>query len=456
MNMMSTDKQHFMITRKKLSIITYCFILFVINAIKCEAQSVQTDTVKLMTYNVGNFGRTPTSQCPLYDFNLKSGYLRTILKYESPDIIGLIKIDSNQMFCNNTIVNYVLDSICDGCWGYGTFSQVSTYSKKNMLYFNTNKFGFAGSTVIYSNDPNISDITVHKLFYKTQNLSITHDTTFLKIVLAHLNSGSSNTADRGTEVAGAMSWLNAHIVNNENLIFMGDFNTTSSTESCFHHLINSSNNNTKFYDPPNQLGQWSASPANFALYLTESTRTGDPGDCNAVGGLNNRFDHILITSAIKNGTNSIKYIHGSYKVIGQDGNHTGNALIDQPINTSVPGSVDSALYYMSEHLPVIIKMTVSYPINTGLENYSNQQINIDYNSIVTNNIIIQPITYKIFESNFNNCKVVIFDMLGRIIFSTSIDPKQTNVIDISNFPSGMYFFEIKIDKRMTVKKFIKQ
>ena len=107
---------------KKHLIITYCIILFIINSITSKAQSMQVDTIKLMTYNVGDFGKAPTSQCPLFNFNLKSAYLRTILKYEKPDIIGMAKINGDQMFCTDTVVNYVLDSICDGCWGYGTFS----------------------------------------------------------------------------------------------------------------------------------------------------------------------------------------------------------------------------------------------------------------------------------------------------------------------------------------------
>ena len=437
-------------------IIANFIILSIINTIASKAQNVQTDTIKLMTYNVGNFCKAQTSGCTLLNHNLKSKYFRTILKYEKPDIIGMVKMYGNQKFCTDTVVDNVLDSICNGCWDHGTFSQASTYSMVAMLYFNNKKFGFAGSTVIYSANPNISDITLHKLYYKSQNLSTTHDTIFLKIVLAHLSPGSSSSAARETEVAGAMSWLNTHISSNENLIFMGDFNVTSSTEGCFQDLINSSNNNTKFYDPPNQLGQWSGSPANFALYLSQSTRTSDPGDCNPTGGLNNRFDHILTTSSIMNGADSIKYIQGSYKVVGQDGKHTGKALIDAPVNTSIPGSVDSALYYMSEHLPVSLLMKVSYPTPTGIENDTKQKIKINYTPIVTTNLIIQPIADNSLINNYTICNIIIHDMQGRTISTTSINPNHTNTIDVSKISNGMYLLEVQIEKEIIVKKFIKQ
>ncbi len=440
---------------KKQLIIIFYIILSVINTIATGAQSVQVDTIKLMTYNVGDFGEAPTSQCPLHNFNLKSDYLRTILNYEKPDIIGMTKMNGTQMFCTDSVINYVLDSICDGCWSYGNFSQISTYPKVNMLYFNNTKFGFVGSTVIYSADKNISDITLHELYYKAHNLSETQDTVFLRIVLAHLYPGSVSTDKREAEVAGSMDWLNTHVSGNENLIYMGDYNTTSSDENCFQNLINSSNSNTKFYDPPNQLGQWSNSPADFALYLTQSTRTSDPGDCNPTGGIKNRFDHILVTSAIMNETNSVKYIQGSYKVVGQDGNHTGKALIDSPVNASVPGKIDSALYYMSEHLPVTLKLTISDPVFTSVNSHSKQEIKIEYAFINPNVINIKPITDYGLKNTCNIGKVIIYDMQGRIISSTLINLNQANEVDISNVPNGMYFLKLQIEEEMFVKKFIK-
>ena len=325
-----------------------------------------------------------------------------------------------------------------------------------MLYFNTNRLGFVSSTVIYSADNSISDITLHKLYYKSTDLSTTHDTVFINIVLAHLVSGSGSDAQRGTEIAGAMTWLNAHITSPSNLFFMGDFNTTSSNETCFQDMINSGNGNTKFYDPPNQLGDWSNNPSSFADYLTQSTRTSDPGDCNATGGLNNRYDHILVTNTIMQGTDSVLYIPGSYKVIGQDGLHTGNALIDPPTNNSVPGNVDSALYYMSEHLPVALKLAVTYPLATGIDNNSIQNIAINYSSYITDKLIIQPIKDKTIANNYTHCIAIVYDIQGRIISKNNINLNQINTIDESVISEGIYFLRIMNDTSpIFIGKFIK-
>ena len=422
------------------------FFCIAILLFKTSPYKAQADTIKLMTYNVGNFGEVPTTSCPLFDFNLKSAFLRTILKYENPDIVGMAKISAGATFCTDSIVHYVLDSVCAGCWGYGIFSQISPYPKANMLYFNTNKIGFVSSTVIYSADNNISDITLHKLYYKASDLATTHDTVFLKIVLAHLESGSGNTSGRGNEVAGVMTWLNANITGNENLIFMGDLNTTTSTETCFQDLINSSNNNTKFYDPPNQLGNWAGSPSSFANYLTQSTRTSDPGDCNATGGMDNRFDHILITSAIKNGTDSVSYIAGSYKVIGQDGQHTNVSLLHSPANTSVPANVDSALYYMSEHLPVKINMLIKHANTTGIANYANQAASV---LIAPNPFSCQ--TTITFTEEQKNTTLKITDATGKEIKILQLSGKQL-IIEKGELQAGFYFLQITDEKKNVINK----
>ena len=146
----------------------------------------------------------------------------------------------------------------------------------------------------------------------------------------------------------------------------------------------------------------------------------------------------------------------SYKVVGQDGKHTGKALIDAPVNTSIPGSVDSALYYMSEHLPVSLLMKVSYPTPTGIENDTKQKIKINYTPIVTTNLIIQPIADNSLINNYTICNIIIHDMQGRTISTTSINPNHTNTIDVSKISNGMYLLEVQIEKEIIVKKFIKQ
>ena len=241
--------------------------------------------------------------------SLKHAYLRTILQHANPDIIGLVKMNANPSHTStDTIVNKVLNSYCYQCYSHATFTNNSGYNKTNMLYYKKSKLGLISTTTIYSSDPNISDINLYKLYYKSPDLSITHDTILINVILVHDDSGSGSQNQRATEIAGAMSWLNVNVKIAGNYIFMGDFNTQSSDQTCYQDMVNSSYANTKFYDPVNQPGAWSANPNKFADYLTQSTRLNDPGDCLATGGINNRFDMILCTQPIISGTDNVKYI----------------------------------------------------------------------------------------------------------------------------------------------------
>lgn len=422
--------------KKEILIITCCIFLF--NTIGTIAQTLQTDLIKVMTYNVGSYGKAPTIQCPLLNLNYKNAYLRTILEFEQPDIIGMEKMQTVPSVDTASLITSVLDSVCNGCWGHSVYSNAGGDSKASMLYFNTNRFGFVSTTPVVNNDANMDDVMLTRLYYKNDNLTSTHDTIFLNILLVHLLSGNSNASTRTSEATAIINWLNVHITTPENIIIMGDFNTQSSSEGCFTTFINSSNNNTLFYDPPNQLGSWSSFSSQFANYLTHTTRLVDPGDCNSTGPMADRFDHILVTGPIMNGTDSVKYIPGSFTVVGNDGQHTGTDILAPPVNTSVPANVDSALYYMSEHLPVFVKLGFTYTVYAGIENISNPMIKIDYTTIVTDKINIQPVTNLLLSNKYNDCKLLIYDMEGRIVSENSININQFNSIDVSAVSSGMY------------------
>jgi hypothetical protein len=69
------------------------------------------------------------------------------------------------------------------------------------------------------------------------------------------------------------------------------------------------------------------------------------------------------------GTDSLQYIDNSYLAIGNDGNHYNTSLIAAPANSMYPESVVRSLYYMSDHLPVAMKMVANYPTSNGLALY---------------------------------------------------------------------------------------
>ena len=416
-----------------------------------HAQRPAYDTLTVMTYNIGNYGLTQNG-CPTLLNSVKNPLLRTIIAYADPDIIGFEKMSiSPSTLATDSIVRFVLDSACAGCYGYGDFTGFFGYSKENMLYYKTNKLGFISTTTIYSGDNNISDINLHRLYYKSPTLSITRDTVFLNIIIVHLRSGSGNDAIRASEISGVMNWLNSHIVSAGNYMAMGDFNTQSSNESCFQQLINSANSDTKFFDPVNQSGNWSNNTSSFAQYLTQSTRRIDPGDCLATGGMVNRFDHILCTQVLMEGTDSLQYVTDSYKVLGQDGQHAGLAITDAPLNTSVPVNVLNALYNMSEHLPVLVKLAVG-----GNTSHTATSVNEATPVKWEYNIMASDLLTLTGDVALDNGVAKILDLQGRCVKEVVLGNNTHNLIPLGSLCTGVYLLTITSNSEpLFTGKFIK-
>lgn len=81
------------------------------------------------------------------------------------------------------------------------------------------------------------------------------------------------------------------------------------------------------------IGSWNNNDF-FASVHSQSTHTS--GDCFSTGGSDDRFDFILTSDEIINGTDYMKLVPGSYKALGQDGQHFNDRLTGSPQNNSVP------------------------------------------------------------------------------------------------------------------------
>ena len=428
--------------KNRLPCLTLFFCILIMH-LSASAQHA-CDTIKVMSYNTLNYGFPATSDCPAMLTANKHTWLRKIIEYTEPDILGLEKMAAAPAsFTADTIVNMVLDSVCTACYGHTPYTNLSGYQKENMLYFRKDKFGWLRTTTIYAADTNISDINLHELYYKPAGQEPLHDTIFLNIILVHLKSGSGNAAERSVEIFGAMNWLNAHISNAGNYIFMGDFNTQSSGENCFQQIINSSNPNTLFVEPTGQLGNWNANPTTFANYLTQSTRTTDPGDCGATGGQDDWFDHLLCSTAIKQGAQSISYVPGSFYVVGQDGQHVNKSLLSSPVNSTVPADILSALYYMSEHLPVMMQLAIdTFHMANGIIQVD-AETQWQYNALVTSELNICAKGGS--ATSGHNYQAAIYDFTGRLMQTQAISFKQS--ITASRFAQGVYLLVITSDNQ---------
>jgi endonuclease/exonuclease/phosphatase family metal-dependent hydrolase len=388
---------------KKITLIILTSFLFSFlgysqnNKTSLGAEEYETATV--ITYNL-TFYRETSSFCngTNNDANLKDAALAKIVDFAKPDVMVCQEIGSN--FTNpNKIIENALNINGVTSWKQCDYSNNGS-NLVNMLFYNSEKFDLYSQANIskdLSGNNLVRVIDFYTLYYKDPELFDGSDTVFITFIGAHLKAGNTSVdeSDRAKATAAVMDYIETNNLKG-NLLFMGDLNVYAGSEECFQNLIDHTDSEFNFYDPVNAIGNWNSN-SSYSSYHTQSTRVASNG-CLSGGGMDDRFDHILITDAVKSNTSGVEYIKNSFKVIGQDGNRYNQSIIF-PQNFSVPKGIDTALYNLSDHLPVKVdlklkklpvgiqsketsknKLSILNPVGDnltifGLENFGNQQFN---------------------------------------------------------------------------------
>jgi hypothetical protein len=351
-------------------------LIFILSIGYKEKANGQTDTLRILSYNVLYLGDTPPCQGP---HNVYEGYVETITAYTNPDIIGFNKMEAIPIYAGDnsgnapagfadSLLQYSFNAAFPGRYAYCTYTNASQADNMGILFYNQQKLGFAGILCTYSN---ITDFNTYKLYYKSADLATTHDTVFLYVTVNHDNSGtgSSDLAARANQIAGEMAQIETHFTSLPNMINMGDFNTHSSAEACYQTLVAPANLNYRYYDPPfypdgtfSYPANWDDDPDTYAPCLTVSTRLSGsvPNSCTGnSGGAKSWYDHIFLSASIINNAARISYIPHSFRVVGNDGKRTGIAAnASSPANTSAPADVVNDIFQMSEHYPIMVDLLV--------------------------------------------------------------------------------------------------
>ena len=416
-----------------------------------------------MAYNVLDYGKIPLCQGPNYVYH---GYLKTIVEFANPDVVGLTKMGSvkssstdfsysAQAGFQDSILLYALNAAYPGRYNYCPNTNLSKSSNECLLFYNQQKLGFVSITCVYVNT---EDFDTYKLYYKDPNLATNHDTTFLYITLNHDISGSGSAADRGAQMAGEMTQIRGHFSHLANMVSMGDFNVRSSTEAAYQAITNSSDTNFRFYDPPfypdvtfTYPGNWEANTTAYASYLTTSTRSSGtvPNACGTNGGAKDWYDHIFLSPWIVNNQNYISYISHSFRVIGNDGHRVGISVNSAPTNTSAPSTVTDALFQMSNKYPVMVDLlltpntTGSSPsdpelVQTAITDQHLENGRVTLVNPVGSEIVLDCSTSLIGRKILLEC----VDMLGRALISRRVLVENETVSIPCSFSPGAYYVRV--------------
>jgi hypothetical protein len=397
-----------------------------------------TETLKVMTYNLLNFpdGR---NDCGSANTVIPARWdtLRKIVQYVQPDVLMVCELQNEagaDMILSNALNVFGQSNYARADFILNQSSGVTELN--NMFFYNTDKMTLDEQSEVATD---LRDIGKYTVFLHDPNLAVHNDTTWIDFYDAHLKAGSSATdIDRRsiecTDIRNHVDALPAE----RNAIIGGDFNFYDAAEAGYQTLLGGT---FPFNDPINMPGAWDSNAA-FADIHTQTTRApgSDQMDCGATGGVDSRFDFLLASNPIINGTDNVQFVADSYDELGNDGN-LFNKEINDPANASgVPDSTLTALKFMSDHLPVILELDVAYPLVV---------LPVESAPIANNNIVkmwtAENTLFINAETNIGMSDVLIYNILGQIVFSEKVNVlKGKNTFNLNgNLPNGVLIFQVK-------------
>lgn len=412
------------------------------------------ETLKVMHYNLLYYG-TNTSWCTTSNNNLsdKDDYMKTIAGYTQPDVLTVNEMGISTLGGENILLDRFLQNVMNSDGGNkyarAEFSSSSSSEICNMIYYNTEKLGFVEQDRITKGSDGSSmvrQVDVYKLYYKDPNLATLNDTVFMHFIVGHLKAGrnSSDSADRYYAAKATMQYIEDHELRG-NVFLQGDFNLYDAADGAYQEFI-ANHPQYLFTDPVNQEGRWSNNSV-YKLYHTQSTSDDFNDDCKSSGGLDDRFDFILISNAIQSQLKGMQYINNSYETIGQDGT-AFNSPLKVNGNGSVPDSVAVALANMSDHLPVALQVEVQNNYNSIPELTTNKAAVTMVNPVADN--LSGTITYQ----NLSTFNLKLISLTGQELLSAQVS--NNFKINASHLPNGLYIMLVENEgKQLYISRLIK-
>ncbi|MBZ0268379.1 endonuclease/exonuclease/phosphatase family protein [bacterium] len=303
----------------------------------------EADPIRFMTYNVLNY--------PSAAGDDREDDLRVVLGDIVPDVLVVQEITSGPGAIE--FLDDILDSLEENAWACAPF--VDGPDTDNACYYRTDGFTYVTSVVLSTD---LRDINGY--VFRARD----HGDAEFRVYSLHLKAseGTTNEARRVQEAQVLRSHLN-DLPAGTHVLVAGDFNIYTSEESAWAKLTGSEvDDDGRLYDPINRVGAWHNNAA-FADIHTQSTRTTSLPDGGSYGGLDDRFDMILVNDDLLDG-GGLDYVEGSYAAHGNDGQHFNAAINAWPANSIVSPVVADALHAASDHLPVYAEVRT---VATGVD-----------------------------------------------------------------------------------------
>ncbi len=411
-------------------------LLFVLFSILMGFVSAQQDTLRMMQYNLMYYtNNSGVSDCNSTTNNLndKDLNIKTIFRYVMPDVFCVCEMGSNNTYADRLLNNAINTDGID-YYRRGVLTNYSGGTIANMIYYNSRKLSPYQN---YTISTSYRDINGYKMYYNSTDLP-NGDTVFITFWVMHLKAGSydDNEYARYVQVQKLMNKMVSLGAPGNNIV-SGDFNIYGASEPAYQELTNYDNSLYRFYDPIDRPGEWNNN-SQFADIHTQSTHTESTG-CFSTGGLDDRFDFILVSPYVYYGTEGVRVLPETYHALGQDGHHY-NGMVNQPQNTAVPTNVANALYNQSDHLPVVTDFLIDGHVGvTALQN--------DFLLKVANPIT-DHLTIFLHNNQSDQFSFDIYSIDGKLVshFDETLEEGPQTLDYPTHLTHGFYFLKVTNSK----------
>ena len=396
---------------------------------------------KVTTYNLWNYNGTSDID------NDREIELRLVLNEISPDLLMVQEINNEAGY--NHFLTDVLNYNGIEYEGAPFINQLNT-NQDIALFYRKEEYELISNSMVH-----ITSIMGHR---NVPEFFVKHIKSGQEIYLygVHFKAGKDKSSfdSRLSEAINLRTYLNNQNSGNHFLV-MGDFNIYDGNGSVFNELIElKGNNKGRLFDPINKIGLWHNNPL-YADIHTQATRVNYNGW--NFGGMDDRFDLILVSETILNNSN-INYIKESYIAYGNDGNHCCNDPINSDTNSLVSKELADALFYSSDHLPVILDLEFS---NENVSVDSDAQPLLPFKVILGQNYpnpfnLSTVIPFSI--SKESQVSLIIFDLSGNVKEKLLSGKRPPGVYEINwlaeNLESGIYICNLQIGNESFSKKML--
>lgn len=413
----------------------YLIIIIACTALFAQAQ----DIITVMQYNLLYYGNYNSGYADCFETNnntqRKDECIRTIVDYVKPDIFTVCEFGATQQL-QNDFLRHNLNINGASYWQSDNIINYAGSNIINHIFYDSRKMGLKRHVALRTNP---RDTDIYELYLKTPGLAA-GDTIKLVCIVAHPKAGMGYESDRRALMQKAMDYVNQYYPT-DNVLIMGDFNMYGASESGYRLLTQTySNPSICFMDPlalVGGVGEWNNNGV-FAPFHTQSTRSYSD-ECFSSGGLDDRFDFILMADEIAFSYNHMRYVSNSYHAVGNDGNHF-NMSVNQGYNSAVPAEVAEALFNGSDHLPVTMKIAVD--VHLGVEDHEAQSL---YATVAPN-----PASDRAVMSFFNPSKgqveFELYSLQGQLLqreVTVFDEGSQQHVLSLQGLTKGFYLLRIK-------------